>query len=116
MANRWGHGHVIDSNDTANMGSSITSRVVPIDACIGVGVEVNVADASSLSGTFEVEISNSNVNWVPITLSGGGSSLTLTSDGTSFEDLVVNARFIRAKWTASAGDGKLDVYIYVKRA
>lgn len=120
--NQLGGGHLVASGGADNLGATFTSKVVAIESASGVGFEVKVDNtvlgSKDAAGTYSFEISNSMINWIPLVLSSGATTVAVAAatDNTDFLDLgEINARYIRFSYTRSGGNGVCDVYCYVRR-
>lgn len=78
----------------------------------GTGTHTVTPQDTAPTGTFSVEVSNDTVLWAPLTL-----STPIAAAGTednAFIDCESAAKYIRLKYTATSGNGKLNVHITAK--
>lgn len=74
---------------------------IPMDKCLGWGIQAVWTGASAPNGTLVVQASMDNVNW--ITLSGTSVSLTGVAGNTLWRDATPFYKYVRVAYTATSG-------------
>ena len=117
-------GHIKDSVGSDNMGASFTTTPVSISQFAGFSVEISVdntgtASTGTAAGTFEIQISNSNVDYYSLHLPDSSTTTEAVSSATDllvmFDFPDVSARWVRVKYTRTSGDGICDVYLHRRK-
>ena len=104
---------MIASGGVDNMSANITPRIImPLGGSTHVGVAVKTANTSGTPiGIVTIQISNDNETWVTIT--GTGSSVTITGNQTAARNVCTQGfKWMRPVYTFTSGDGQLDVVVH----
>ena len=95
--------------DAETLAATTTGKAMNIDSAIVVGLSI-VATTGDANGTFAIQVSNDNSNWVTVSLNDAGSTVTSVAISgaaiTKHFDLTdLGAKFMRVVYTASSGGG-----------
>jgi hypothetical protein len=90
-----------------SLGASFTSSSFSVGEFDRVGLQITVADASSLNGSLQLQASINGTNWVNV-----GTATTLTANTSILSDLASPYyKFIRFDYVRTAGSGTLNVVV-----
>lgn len=104
-----------------SMAATFTGPIFECQAVYGLGIQAVVSAASSLNGTFKVQVTNRQTSdrvptdWVDYTTL---ASKTLTANGVSFWEVpngVIPFKWLRLVFTRTAGSGTMDATINGQR-
>jgi len=96
-----------------SLASTQTGPSIEVKGSDLYSIEAVVTAASSLNGTLKIQVSVSGNNWSDLT----GSTLTLTTDGTSIYSISeVAYNYVRLVWTRTGGSGTLNATVSRKRS
>jgi hypothetical protein len=103
----------------ANGATNQTSSVVDIQFLDNIGIQCNLSGGSSLTGTFNVQVSadhsqdaQGNVivvgNWITATTASVASG---SPAQTYFDMNQLSAPWLKVTWTASSGTGTINMFV-----
>jgi hypothetical protein len=93
---------VIDAGDMSGTLTSLSTNIQYLDR-----VGYHIVFTGSPTGTFSVEVSNDDTNYVEVTLT---TAITASGSGdTAYIEVESAAPFVRLKYTFSSGTGSLTV-------
>ena len=93
-----------------DMSSTVTGPSTNILHMDRVGLQLKWTGTPT--GTFSVQISNDNTNWIAMDLSSAVSATGSADD--AFIDVESAAKYVRLVYTATSGSGTLNVHITSK--
>jgi len=109
-------GNCLTERGTTTIGTSFRSDIVNIERAKAVSFQIQNVGAST-TGTLQFDLANDPDDevWVPITLSSGINTITISGATNTFVDLdPVGAKWISVYWTDSGSDSNGDDTMTIK--